>query len=162
LIVVTSSTWSADHGWLTLYERTGGDTWHKVSPKIPVMLGRRGLAWGIGLQDSEPEKHEGDRRSPAGIFELERIYGRAAASPNDHFPYRQLTDSMEGIDDPKSHYYNRLVDRSKIAICDWQHSEKVRPGNPMFEWCIAVKHNWEQRPGYGSCIYLHIWKGASS
>lgn len=65
---------------------------------------------------------------------------------------------MEGIDDPRSQFYNRLVDSRAVKRRDWSHSEKVRRSNPMFRWCIEVKHNWQQRPGYGSCIYLHIWK----
>jgi D-alanyl-D-alanine dipeptidase len=65
---------------------------------------------------------------------------------------------MEGVDDPRSHLYNRLVDAPNVAHRDWKSSERVRPTNPMFRWCVEVRHNWEQRPGLGSCIYLHIWK----
>jgi D-alanyl-D-alanine dipeptidase len=122
------------------------------------MLGRNGLAWGVGLQPQAATKREGDGRSPAGAFELERIYGRGARAPSSHFPYRQLRAGMEGVDDPLSRSYNRLVDPAEVRVRDWAHSEKVRPTNPMFRWCVEVGHNWSQRPGLGSCIYLHIWK----
>jgi len=50
------------------------------------------------------------------------------------------------------------VNPREVATRDWTHSEKVDADDPMFRWCVEVKHNWGQRPGYGSCIYLHIWK----
>ena len=170
LIVVTAPDWSSNHGALALYERTtdfahpGEQTlrsWKPILSGAPVMLGRNGLGWGIGLHAQRPRKREGDNRSPAGVFELERTYGREARSPNDHFPYAQLSPRMEGIDDPGSHYYNRLVDPARIRDQDWTHFEKVDPANPMFRWCVMVKHNWQQRPGYGSCIYLHVWKSTN-
>jgi L,D-peptidoglycan transpeptidase YkuD (ErfK/YbiS/YcfS/YnhG family) len=122
------------------------------------MLGRNGFAWGLGLHTHPATKQEGDGCSPAGLFELESVYGGTGTHPLERFPYRALTNSMEGIDDPKSRFYNRLVDTRKVKSRDWNHSEKVSASNPMFRWCVAVKHNWKQRPGAGSCIYLHIWK----
>ena len=41
---------------------------------------------------------------------------------------------------------------------DWTRSEKLRPSIRRFRWLVEVKHNWEQQPEFGSCIYLHIWK----
>jgi zinc D-Ala-D-Ala dipeptidase len=158
LIVVSARSWSDNSGTLVLYERGKDGPWHHVSPKVPVMLGRNGLAWGIGLYGRQATKREGDGRSPAGVFELEATAGREPSAPTPRFPYQQLSATMEGIDDPDSRYYNRLVDVSQVGDRDWRHSEKVRPDNPMFRWCVEVRHNWQQRPGFGSCIYLHIWK----
>ena len=158
LIVLVAPDWDANHGTLRLFERAEGGTWQRRSPDVPVMLGRNGLAWGVGLHPQAATKREGDGRSPAGVFELERIYGRDARAPSSHFPYRQLRAGMEGIDDPRSRFYNRLVDPAEVKARDWAHSEKVRSSNPMFRWCVEVRHNWAQRPGPGSCIYLHIWK----
>jgi L,D-peptidoglycan transpeptidase YkuD (ErfK/YbiS/YcfS/YnhG family) len=157
LILVCAENWTDDHGTLALFERTTGGGWREVADEVPVTLGRNGLAWGIGLYGQRPSKREGDLRSPAGVFELEKIYGRDEVSPNDRFPYQQRDDAMEGIDDPRSRFYNRLVDVRRVGLRDWTHSEKVHADDPMFRWCVEVKHNWEQRPGYGSCIYLHIW-----
>ena len=160
LIVVTSPEWPANHGTVMLLERSNRGKWQRVLPAAPVMLGRKGMAWGIGLLKEPSRKREGDGCSPAGVFELECVYGGSGAQPIENFPYRQLSDAMEGIDDPKSRFYNRLVDTREVKARDWTHSEKVRASNPMFRWCVAVKHNWQQRPGFGSCIYLHIWKQA--
>ena len=160
MIVVTSRGWSADHGTLVLLERSSDGKWRRASREAPVMLGRNGLAWGVGLLKRSPTKREGDGCSPAGIFELACVYGGTGTQPLQRFPYQSLSDTMEGIDDPKSRFYNRLVDTRELKTRDWSHSEKVSASNPMFRWCVAVKHNWQQRPGFGSCIYLHIWKRA--
>lgn len=161
-VVVRTRDWHDSRGTLALYERSTRQqaaTWRRVSPEVPVMLGRNGLAWGIGRHPQRPTKHEGDGRSPAGVFELERTYGSSATPPTAHFPYEELSATMEGIDDPDSRYYNRLVDARRVRVRDWKQSERVDPDNPMFRWCVEVKQNWQQRPGFGSCIYLHIWKG---
>ena len=158
LIVVTAPNWQANHGTLALFERAAGGAWQRVAPDVPVMLGRNGLAWGVGLHSERATKREGDGRAPAGVFELARLYGRDAKSPAPRFPYRQLTETTEGIDDSNSRHYNRLVDGSQVRERDWTRSEKVRASNPLFRWLVEVKHNWEQRPDFGSCIYLHIWK----
>ena len=158
LIVVSAGDWSATHGTLALYERAEPQAWRRVSPEMPVTLGRNGLAWGIGLHPQDVTKREGDGRSPAGVFELERILGRDAQSPSPRFPYQQLTATTEGIDDPQSRHYNRFVDAARVRERDWKSFEKVRPTNPMFRWVVEVKHNWDQRPGLGSCIWLHVLK----
>jgi D-alanyl-D-alanine dipeptidase len=158
LIVVSAREWSANRATLSLYERASDRSWRRISAEVPVMLGRNGLAWGVGLHKQPATKREGDGRSPAGVFDLEKIYGRDVYAPSSRFPYQQLSATMEGVDDPKSRYYNRLLDGGRVEDRDWTSSEKVRPVNPMFRWCVEVRHNWEQRPGLGSCIYLHIWK----
>lgn len=159
LIVVTAPNWQANHGKLALFERDTGGTWQRVGTDAPVMLGRNGLAWGVGLHSERATKTEGDGRAPAGVFALARVCGSDGQPPSLRFPYRQLTESTEGIDDSRSRQYNRLVDASLVRERDWRRSEKVRASNPLFRWLVEVKHNWEQRPELGSCIYLHIWKG---
>jgi len=160
LILVIAENWNDDHAVLSMWQRDPKG-WRREITDTPVMLGRNGLGWGVGLHEGQPSgplKREGDGRSPAGIFELDKIYGRDPTSPSNTFPYSQLRDTSEGIDDPASRYYNRIVDSARLTKPDWRSSEKLRPTNPMFRWIVNVKHNWSQQPGLGSCIYLHIWK----
>lgn len=69
-----------------------------------------------------------------------------------------LTPSHEGVDDPKSRYYNQLVDRRKVPSPDWASSEKMH-ASPHYGLGIWVRHNPANVPGAGSCIYLHEWIG---
>ena len=162
LIVVVSNGSDVNQGTLATFEREVSSKWHRLSAQIPVTLGRNGMAWGIGRHSNAPLKREGDGRSPEGVFELEKIYGSSAQPTGDLFSYAQLSDASEGVDDPRSRSYNRIVDASAIRARDWHSSERLRPTNPMFRWIVNVKHNWQQQPGFGSCIYLHIWKAPGS
>ena len=76
--------------------------------------------------------------------------------------YVPLTKQTEGIDDPHSRYYNRIVDRSKVAKVDWRSSEQMLRADDLYKWGVVVSHNSPARPGAGSCIFLHIWKDSRS
>ena len=50
LILVATSGWGAVDGEMTLYERDSiNDQWKAVGEKIPIVVGRNGMAWGKGL-----------------------------------------------------------------------------------------------------------------
>ncbi len=122
------------------------------------------MRWGVGLHGgagihSEPIKREGDYSSPAGVFRLFAAFG--VADPRRlaflRFPYRQVSPTTEAIDDPKSKYYNRIIDRREIARPDWTHFEPMGRVGGRYRLGIMVEHNWEQTSGAGSCVFLHVW-----
>src|SRR3954470_22409083 len=167
-LVVMAENWSANTGVLRAFERSvaGGD-WKMRGSPAAVVLGKKGLAWGLGLIDasgSVPEKKEGDNKVPAGVFRLGPAFGYAAADAVRwiKLKYVPLTEQTEGIDDPGSRYYNRLVDRSQVAQVDWQSSEQMRRRDDLYKWGLFVGHNPAAIPGAGSCIFIHIWRNASS
>ena len=77
-------------------------------------------------------------------------------------PYLGLSKRIEGIDDPRSRYYNKLVDRSKVAKIDWRSSEQMRRDDVRYKWGVVVDHNQAAIPGAGSCIFLHVWQSPST
>ena len=179
IIVVTTSDWNAVEGRLRRYERaTPRDAWLPVSEPMPVVVGKNGLGWGIGViatddpnirSTSDPIKKEGDGRGPAGVFALGTAFGDAATPvPGSKMPYMNLTGSIECVDDPGSKYYNRLVDRSAVAA-DWSSSEHMRSVGEVYRWGIVVGHNGivttvkgnPPTPGSGSCVFLHIWRSST-
>src|SRR5437868_2761265 len=88
LLTVTAQGWDNLQGTLKLYERTEDNSaWNQVDEQIPVVLGQKGLAWGIGLHSGTPEKKEGDRKSPAGIFSLGTAFGFAPPSEMGHLKW---------------------------------------------------------------------------
>jgi D-alanyl-D-alanine dipeptidase len=176
LIVVTTSNWDAVQGQLQRFARTTAHTrWRPVGDSIPIVVGKNGLGWGIGLDAandphlrlaSDPVKKEGDGKSPAGIFDLGTAFGYSAQPlPGLKLPYLALTESIECVDDVNSKYYNRIVDRSALAP-DWNSSEHMRDAGESYRWGIVVDHNGTvarpnqsaPQPGGGSCIFLHIWQ----
>ena len=168
LILVTNDAWQSVSAQLACFERAAPNaSWNKVFGPSPAVIGRNGLAWGIGLHGSSPPgenlKREGDGRAPAGVYALEQAFGYAPPKEArvSKFPYMHLTSSIEGIDDPGSRYYNRIVDSRTVDRKDWRSSEQMRRNDELYRWGIIVSHNARQYPGYGSCIFLHGWMSAS-
>ena len=163
-LVVVTKDWNSVPGTLTRYERkdTSG-SWRRVGSSIPIVVGRSGLGWGRGLNPavsaSGPVKHEGDGKSPAGVFALTSAFGLEEKVKGMKLPYQYLTSSIECVDDVKSEHYNTIVDRSHTSPTDWNSSEKMRAVGECYRLGIVVDHNADPRePGGGSCVFLHIWK----
>ena len=111
-----------------------------------------------------PRKIEGDNKAPAGVFRLGPVFGYAPADSAAwvKLPYLPVSKNIEGVDDPRSRYYNRLVDRTKVARVDWRSSEQMRRDDHLYKWGAVVDHNPSAIPGAGSLIFFHIWKNSSS
>jgi D-alanyl-D-alanine dipeptidase len=168
-VVVLTNDWRATTGelhWFTRNDAT--NAWKEEMARIPVVVGKKGLGWGRGIFRLDfavaPEKVEGDNKAPAGIFRLSSAFGYAPARSATwvRLPYLTLTKQFEGIDDPNSQFYNKLVDRSKVAKVDWHSSEQMRRDDFLYKWGVVVDHNPAAIPGAGSCVFLHIWKSPST
>src|SRR5690348_13994507 len=103
LIVVTTPDWNAVEGTLIRYERRGHE-WIKVSEPIPVVVGRAGMAWDPALTRENPDrypgpvKHEGDGRSPSGVFALKDGTFGFARELSGSRRYTPLTPTIECVD----------------------------------------------------------------
>src|SRR5580765_3911620 len=79
-VVVTAADWESKTGTLRAFERTGNG-WKTRGPEIPVVLGKNGLGWGLGIvalkNAAGRQKIEGDNKAPAGIFKLGPAFGYA-------------------------------------------------------------------------------------
>lgn len=168
-VVVVTDNWNSPTGVLRAFERDGpNDSWRRRGRAVSVVVGKKGLAWGRGLvaprQRSGRRKIEGDNKAPAGIFRLASAFGYAPRRSARwvKLPYLALSKRIEGVDDPRSRYYNQLVDRSKVARVDWRTSEQMLRNDDLYKWGIFVEHNRDARPRAGSCIFLHVWKGPAA
>jgi zinc D-Ala-D-Ala dipeptidase len=175
MIVVTTANWDAVEGRLQRFERSNAhETWRPAGEPIPIVVGKNGMGWGIGLiadddaavrAADEPVKKEGDGKSPAGVFALGTAFGYAAEPlAGLKMSYLPLTPSIECVDDVGSKYYNHIVDRAAVAP-DWRSSEHMLYTGEAYRWGVVLDHNGtvEGRnaippaPGSGSCVFLHIW-----
>lgn len=149
------------------YERhSAGERWQKVGERIAVVVGTGGMGWGDGLMaipghaPADPVKHEGDGRSPAGVFSLGTTFGYAPDKlAGWAMPYRPLTPATECVDDRDSKHYNQIVERTGVTP-DWKSSEHMRSVGVYYEWGAVVEQNPERRPGDGSCVFLHVSDGS--
>jgi len=166
LIVAIAPTWNSTRGELKLFERPRGGDWHAVAGPFPVLFGKNGLAWGIGLAaQNEPglRKKERDGRAPAGVFQIGQVFGYEAHLPaGGDYPYHQVTDADIWSDDPRSPNYNRhLVIDPKNPPDNYSH-EKMRSGDFAYHWLVEIRHNSDPPvPGAGSAIFFHIRRGVN-
>jgi L,D-peptidoglycan transpeptidase YkuD (ErfK/YbiS/YcfS/YnhG family) len=165
MIVVTTADWNAKQGEMRTYAREG-DTWKPVGEASPVVIGKTGSAWGMGIsppQADGPQKHEGDGRSPAGVFRIGTAFGYAETNPSA-LPYKGLTASDYCVDVDGSPLYNQLVDEKKVgekAIAG--ATEPMRrdlhfQGDHAYRIGFVIEHNVQGKQGGGSCIFAHLWR----
>jgi L,D-peptidoglycan transpeptidase YkuD (ErfK/YbiS/YcfS/YnhG family) len=165
MILVVVPSWESASGVIELFERSRTGRWITVRPSFPCVVGKNGMGWGIGLHGTgipgEPRKQEGDGRAPAGIFRLNSCVGTAPPKKAGliRIPYHQTTATTVAVYDARSRYYNRVVDRNTVKRVDWSGAEQMLRPDGLYQWVVVVEHNWKPYPGYGSCIFLHLWLG---
>ena len=171
LIVVTTTDWSSVDGHLQMYQRSSAEVpWQAEGGPIAIVVGKGGMAWGIGLDPlkamrgpTDPVKREGDYKSPAGIFRLGDAFGYAPREPDGwKVRYLPITPSTRCVDDPQSRFYNQILDSSAVDV-DWKSAEQMRDVGEAYRWGLVVDQN--PRPAHprgGSCVFVHIWGGAGS
>jgi len=166
LVVVTTAGWDSTTGELTRFSRNDiHSSWRRVAAGVPIVVGKTGLAWGIGFdQFTGPRKFEGDGRSPAGVFPLDTAFGFAPPDSvrSVHLRYVQLMPTTECVDDTASVHYNTVVDRARVPRLDWNSSEHMRRVG-QYKLGIIVGYNaLPPVKSRGSCIFFHIWAGPRS
>jgi len=164
LVVVTSADWDAAQARMQRFERDGDGAWRSVGDAVPVMLGRSGSGWGIGLhpaQSDGPQKREGDGRAPAGVFAIGDAFGYAPAGVGV-LPYLPMQASHYCIDVPASPLYNRIVDEKDVGAAAVEgSSERMRldlhnDGDVRYRQGFVIEHNTDGEAGRGSCIFAHL------
>lgn len=106
----------------------------------------------IGKNGTTRNKAEGDGKTPLGEFELGVILGTDSCVKK--LKYIQITESMYWVDDPRSKYYNQLVNLTKVKK-DWNSAEHLIDYPIEYEYLIEIKTNPDNIPERGSAIFLH-------
>lgn len=167
MVVVTTKDWNASGGRAQLFERKDTKSkWKAAEDDFEVVVGRSGLAWGDEAENSSSapkSKTEGDGNSPAGRFPLTSSFGSGSKPNAVTIPYTKLDEFTECVDDPKSSFYNRIVNRMRVGNFDWKSSEKMLAVGDEYGLGLFVGYNsFPVVKGSGSCIFLHVWKDAET
>lgn len=167
LIVIISDDWASDKGQLKQFERKDTQSsWQSLGEMTPVSLGEAGMGWGTGDSNPNltgPKKHEGDKRTPAGLFTITQAFGFGHAAPmNTKLIYTPITSNTMCVDDQNSRFYNKIVDADKILQPDWKSAEKMHTVSIYEQGLIVRYNNRKPVPGAGSCIFMHNWRNPSS
>ncbi len=110
----------------------------------------------IGKNGLTTKKAEGDGKTPIGEFELGIVLSRKPLDENKvKVKHLQITKHMYWVDDPKSKYYNQLVDTSLKIQKDWNSAEHLIDYKIQYEYLIEIKTNPRNISKKGSAIFLH-------
>jgi L,D-peptidoglycan transpeptidase YkuD (ErfK/YbiS/YcfS/YnhG family) len=172
MVVVVTPGWDATRGELRGYERDAGGAWREAVASVPVVIGRTGAAWGTGLHDvragtGDPVKHEGDGRSPAGVFAIGEAFGYAPTAATG-LRYAAMDAGDYCVDVDGSPYYNRIVDSTDVGAAAVKDStEPMRrdlhaDGDQRYRLGFVIDNNPRGERGAGSCIFGHLWKSPDS
>ena len=158
--------WSSSSGRMQLFEKDGHG-WHAAGPPWRVLYGKNGLAWGRGdhgvpAGSNAPFKQEHDRRTPAGIFRIGKIYTYDSALPaGADYPFHTIGTNDAWIDDPTLPGYNKHVIVDPANPPPWFAKQRMRLDDPPHRWLVEIRHNSDPPvPGAGSAIFFHIQRGA--
>ena len=167
MVVVTIPDWTSIHGTMRRFERAPDGQWTPVGSADPVVIGKGGAGWGLGLNPRRtdgPMKKEGDGRSPAGVFEIGPAFGYASTAETG-LQYMPMTASNYCVDVGNSPLYNRIVDADKVGMAavegatEHMRLDLVKAGDMRYAEGFVIEHNAQQTPFGGSCIFGHIWGG---
>ncbi|MEX2579157.1 MAG: L,D-transpeptidase family protein [Verrucomicrobiales bacterium] len=162
-LVGVASGWDSSHVTLTLYEKKGRG-WKQAGSSWAGRLGSNGLVWGKGLHpvpSGARTKKEGDRRAPAGVFDLGGAWGYAPSiKKSPELSYVQVTSRDLWYEDSSSPYYNqyRRLDREPRTTAE--KKAQMKQGDYAHSLKLFIAHNAYPNitPGDGSSIFFHIWR----
>tara|TARA_B100001057_G_scaffold441551_1_gene476245 strand:- start:599 stop:1093 length:495 start_codon:yes stop_codon:yes gene_type:complete len=111
----------------------------------------------IGKKGLTSNKKEGDKKTPKGLFELDRLYYRKDRIKNidTRINKTPIDKKMGWCDDIKNKKnYNKIIKISKKI----KH-EKMYHKNNNYDLVIPIKYNFKKpKLGKGSAIFLHTTK----
>ncbi len=165
IVLIQSQSWHSSKAKCIKYEKVK-NRWIRVGDIKDVFIGKRGLAWGVGLhkipKNAKYIKKEGDQKTPAGIFRLSILYSYNKLKLN--FPNLVSKKNYYCIDDSNSKYYNMVIDSKKL-VKDYNSFERMKFPKNYYKYALAIDHNYfnsknsiKQR---GSCIFFHIFPQAT-
>lgn len=162
LIVSIAPSWNSRTGQLQLFERQG-KTWQAVGAPVRVLYGTSGLAWGRGEHPPQQglQKVERDKRAPAGLFKIGKVYTYDESLPTGaDYPFHTITRADAWIDDPTLPEYNQHVVVDPANPPPWFEKQRMRLDDPPHRWLVEIRHNADPPvPNAGSAIFFHIQRG---
>lgn len=135
---------------MDVYQRTAAG-WQPVAAGIPAFIGANGMA---------PQTHDGEKKTPMGVFSLDFAFG-TAPDPGSGLPYVQVGPEHWWDGDMKSPTYNTMQVCKKDA-CRFDTSPSSGTENldiPQYRHAIVMGVNKARVPGNGGAFFVHTTGG---
>ncbi|KUI47323.1 hypothetical protein AU198_04520 [Mycobacterium sp. GA-1199] len=133
-----------------VYQRTGAG-WQPVAAGIPAWIGANGMT---------PQSHDGEMKTPMGVFTLDFAFG-TAPNPGGGLPYVQVGPDHWWDGDMKSPTYNTMQ-VCKKAQCPFDTDPASGTENlqiPQYVHAVVMGVNKARVPGNGGAFFLHATDG---
>jgi L,D-peptidoglycan transpeptidase YkuD (ErfK/YbiS/YcfS/YnhG family) len=162
-LVGIADNWNSSSVTLTLYEKKATG-WKETGSSWSGRLGKNGLIWGKGLHPvpaGVTTKKEGDRRAPAGVFDLGGAWGyEPSIRKSQNLNYVQVTTRDLWYEDTSSQYYNQYRRIDYEPRTSAEHKAQMKQGDHAHSLKLFIAHNAYPNitPGAGSSIFFHIWR----
>lgn len=148
LLAVDNSSFFFTKTTLYTMEKQKG-IWQAVLEPFDAVAGEKGFA-------KQGEKKEGDGKTPSGIYPLKTAFGYES-TVKTKMPYRQASADDVWVDDPESPDYNHWVKKQDTHAASF---ELMKRNDNLYKLGVVIEYNTDPViKGYGSAIFLHIWKG---
>jgi L,D-peptidoglycan transpeptidase YkuD (ErfK/YbiS/YcfS/YnhG family) len=161
LIIVTVPDMTSVKGTLHTFERRtpANAAWQRSGPPEAVVVGAAGIGWAEDFyylaKKDEPAKHEGDKRTPAGVF---RVAGPFGFEVNKLPGYTKLEAGRSFcVDDPTSTLYGKIVSKELARKVKSAEDMSSVPG---LKRALMVDYPARRGAKAGSCIFVHVWDAA--
>lgn len=135
---------------MDVYQRTHAG-WQPLAAGIPAWIGANGMT---------PQSHDGEMKTPMGIFTLDFAFG-TAPNPGGGLPYIQVGPDHWWDGDMKSPTYNTMQ-VCKKAQCPFDTDPASGTENlqiPQYVHAVVMGVNKERVPGNGGAFFLHATDG---
>jgi L,D-peptidoglycan transpeptidase YkuD (ErfK/YbiS/YcfS/YnhG family) len=135
---------------MDVYERTAAG-WQPIAAAIPAFIGEKGMA---------PETHDGEMKTPMGIFTLDFAFG-TAPNPGGGLQYVQVGDNHWWDGDMKSPTYNtmQICQKAQCAFDTDPASGTENLDIPQYVHAVVMGVNKARVPGNGGAFFLHATDG---
>lgn len=158
LVLVTTPDMDTSKARLQLFERSSASApWRPARAGEPALVGKNGLAWGFSFvgyrRNGEPEKFEGDKRTPAGFFSIGPSFGFADVKRANYIAVKE--GETVCVEDPDSPLYNTITRRTKLGP---QTKADNMSDTSLFRNGLFVDYPSDRKSRRGSCIFIHIWR----
>ncbi len=135
---------------MDVYQR-GAAGWQPIGVGIPAFIGAKGMA---------PQTHDGQMKTPMGVFTLDFAFG-TAPSPGGGLPYVQVGPDHWWDGDMKSPTYNTMQVCKKDQ-CRFDTSLSAGTENldiPQYKHAVVMGVNKARVPGNGGAFFVHSTGG---
>ena len=135
---------------MDVYQRTGAG-WQPIGAGIPAFIGANGMA---------PETHDGQMKTPMGVFTLDFAFG-TAPNPGGGLQYVQVGPNHWWDGDMKSPTYNtmQVCEKSQCPFNTDPASGTENLEIPQYVHAVVMGVNKERVPGNGGAFFLHATDG---